>query len=108
MNVPIEWEQYAGLMFNGNTPDIIITPSDLMLFAKVSDKFYMISFFLLNRILKEQFVLIQEPYAKGQVLVHMQLSLLIHLSYQITKWTVTNSRIELQIESELTFKISDK
>jgi DNA polymerase alpha subunit B len=34
MNVPIEWEQYAGLMFNGNTPDIIITPSDLMLFAK--------------------------------------------------------------------------
>ena len=32
---PIEWEQYKGLMFD-QTPDILITPSDLMLFAKVS------------------------------------------------------------------------
>ena len=32
---PVEWEQYKGLMFD-QTPDILITPSDLMLFAKVS------------------------------------------------------------------------
>ena len=30
---PIEWEQYKGMMFS-KTPDILITPSDLMLFAK--------------------------------------------------------------------------
>lgn len=30
---PIEWEQYKALMFE-QTPDILITPSDLMLFAK--------------------------------------------------------------------------
>lgn len=30
---PVEWEQYKGLMFD-QTPDILITPSDLMLFAK--------------------------------------------------------------------------
>jgi len=32
---PIEWEQYHGLMFE-KTPDILIAPSDLLLFAKVS------------------------------------------------------------------------
>ena len=30
---PIEWEQYASMMFN-EIPDIMVTPSDLMLFAK--------------------------------------------------------------------------
>lgn len=33
LSAPIEWEQYKGLMFQ-QTPDILITPSDLMLFAK--------------------------------------------------------------------------
>lgn len=33
LSAPIEWEQYKGLMFN-QTPDVLITPSDLMLFAK--------------------------------------------------------------------------
>lgn len=32
---PIEWEEFAGLMFD-NPPDILITPSDLINFAKVS------------------------------------------------------------------------
>jgi len=32
---PIEWEQFKHLMFpDGNLPDILITPSDLMLYAK--------------------------------------------------------------------------
>jgi len=35
LNTPVEWEQYRHLMFD-RTPDILITPSDLMLFAKVS------------------------------------------------------------------------
>ena len=34
---PIEWEQFKHLMFpDGNLPDILITPSDLMLYAKVT------------------------------------------------------------------------
>ena len=32
---PIEWEQFAGLMFD-HPPDILITPSELITFAKVS------------------------------------------------------------------------
>ena len=35
-NVPIEWQQYQGMMFTEKTPDVLITPSDLMNFAKVS------------------------------------------------------------------------
>lgn len=48
---PVEWEQYKGLMFD-QTPDILITPSDLMLFAKVSFNFitFYISFFILQNI----------------------------------------------------------
>ena len=33
---PIDWEQHKGLMFGDRTPDILITPSDLTLFTKVS------------------------------------------------------------------------
>lgn len=32
-DAPIEWEQYKDMMFE-ETPDVLITPSDLMLFAK--------------------------------------------------------------------------
>ena len=36
-NCPIDWEQYKHMMFPGGVvPDILITPSDLMLYAKVS------------------------------------------------------------------------
>lgn len=35
-NTPIEWDQWKGLMMS-ETPDILITPSDLMLFAKNVD-----------------------------------------------------------------------
>jgi hypothetical protein len=35
LTTPVEVEQFRGLMME-NTPDILITPSDLMLFAKVS------------------------------------------------------------------------
>ena len=35
---PIEWTQYKKMMFpHGMTPDILIVPSDLMLFAKVTN-----------------------------------------------------------------------
>lgn len=35
---PIEWEQYARMMFPaGQTPDVLITPSQLKLFAKEID-----------------------------------------------------------------------
>lgn len=34
-NCPIDWEQYKHMMFPGGVvPDILITPSDLMLYAK--------------------------------------------------------------------------
>jgi hypothetical protein len=34
---PIDWENFKSMMFpEGNLPDILITPSDLMLYAKVT------------------------------------------------------------------------
>lgn len=34
-NTPIDWEQYKHMMFPaGQVPDILVTPSDLMLYAK--------------------------------------------------------------------------
>ena len=35
-NCPIDWDQYKHMMFPDVVPDILITPSDLMLYAKVS------------------------------------------------------------------------
>ena len=50
-------------MFNGQTPDVLITPSDLMLFAKVSIQ---IDFLIFRfRTLKEQFASTQELSAKA-------------------------------------------
>ena len=36
---PIEWSQYKRMMFE-NTPDVMLIPSDLQLFAKVSSSFF--------------------------------------------------------------------
>ena len=58
---PIEWEQYAGLMFD-SPPDILITPSDLITFAKVSTINSLLTNlkFVLCRILKDAYASTQD------------------------------------------------
>ena len=72
-STPIEWSQWRQMMFE-HTPDVLIIPSDLMLFAKVSLFFVLIMF----RKSKGVSVSTQACWSKARIPDPTHQSLLVH------------------------------
>jgi hypothetical protein len=69
---PIEWAQYKQMMFE-TTPDILLIPSDLMLYARVSFLKFDLTFF---RMLRDVSASTQGSWLRGN---HVAASLALRL-----------------------------
>ena len=89
-----------------NPPDVLITPSDLITFAKVSFTFIiLLNRSLFYRILRDAYASTQDHLSKPKLVEHTQVLQLTHSSFQ-SKWMKMIQPLlatEQQTESESTF-----